>query len=418
MKTTIYSQKQAALQAATGPKPVRIGVLSAASINFTAIIDPVSTHSSSVITAIASRDQSKAQAQINEFKSLLPGECKAYGSYDSLINDPDIDAIYIPLPNGLHHKWALAALEKGKHVLIEKPLASNARQAEDIRDTAARCGKVALEAFHWRFHPSAHLLKAILLGGEYGPVLSIDAKAYIPAGVLGKDDIRFKYELAGGCCMDLTYVFSVIAYFSARDITDPKLEFEVLDSKPRLNEKDRLVDEAIEARIVITDPNPYGSGGEKTDIKVTLAADLRQPKVLGIIPKLWAATPKCTIQCQGAEIVYTNFIGPWLSHSIAVTPVTRDASGKVMKKGKTTTKKCFKGGPLWDAEQEAGEAWWTTYRYQLEAFVRKIQAVDGTAGADEAHEYKGPWMGLDESVRIMQLIDAVYEKAGLPIRGQ
>jgi predicted dehydrogenase len=73
-------------------------------------IDPVSTHPTALITAIGARDKSRAQAQIDAYKSLLPGDVKAHGSYDAIVSDPDIDAVYIPLPNGLHHKWALAAV--------------------------------------------------------------------------------------------------------------------------------------------------------------------------------------------------------------------------------------------------------------------------------------------------------------------
>jgi predicted dehydrogenase len=145
-------------------------------------IDPVSTHPTALITAIAARDKSRAQAQIDAYKSLLPGDVKAHGSYDAVVSDPDIDAVYIPLPNGLHHRWAVAALRNAKHVLIEKPMASNAREAREIRDAASAAGKVALEAFHWRFHPAAHTVKSMVLSGEYGPVRSVNAAMVFPAG--------------------------------------------------------------------------------------------------------------------------------------------------------------------------------------------------------------------------------------------
>ncbi|KIW87662.1 uncharacterized protein Z519_11636 [Cladophialophora bantiana CBS 173.52] len=433
VKKDVFSQKLTTVQSTvSSPSPpsqpplLRLGVLSAAAINNTAIWDPVATHPSTVITGLAARDKSRAEAQIASHKRFLPVECKAYGSYASLLNAEDIDAVYIPLPNGLHHKWTLAALEKGKHVLIEKPIASNAQQAREIRDAAARAGKVALEAFHWRFHPSAHVVKQLLLSGDYGRVIAVDARAVLPGGVLGKDDIRFKYDLAGGCCMDLTYVFSAIAYFAARDVTDPNLEFEVVDAKARLNEKDKLIDEAITATLKIKDPNPYAASDSRTtapaEIKASLAADLSQPKLFGIIPKIWAAgVPSVTIQCDKAEIVYENFMGPWLSHKIAVVPVTRDpATNEIVKRGGATkrkplTLKQFKGGPLWDRELtlDGGQAWWTTYRWQLEAFARMIRegAGDGEAG------YKGPWVDMAESIRVMEMIDSTYEKLGLPLRG-
>ncbi|OQU93654.1 hypothetical protein CLAIMM_00136 [Cladophialophora immunda] len=420
------------------PPLLRLGVVSAAAINYTAIWDPVSTHPGVVITGVAARDKSRAEAQIASNRRFLPGgACTAHGSYAALLAAPDVDAVYIPLPNGLHHRWALEALAHGKHVLVEKPVASNAQQAREIRDAAARAGKVVLEAFHWRFHPSAHVVKQLLLGGEYGRVLAVDARAVIPGGVLKRDDIRFQYGLAGGCCMDLTYVFSAIAYFAARDVADPNLEVEVVDAKARLNTNDRLVDEAVTATLRITDPNPYASASASTstapaEIKATLSADLAQPKLFGLIPKVWAAgTPTVTIQCERAEIVYENFMGPWLSHRIAVVPVTRDpATNAIVKRGTATagdgkskprTLKQFKGGPLWDREFSAsttggadgGQEWWTTYRWQLEAFVRMIREGPGEGEAG----YKGPWVGMDESIRVMEMIDRTYEKLGLPLRG-
>jgi len=403
-------------------------------------IDPVSTHPSAIITAIAARDKSRAQAQIDAFKSLLPGAVKAHGSYDAVVSDPDIDAVYIPLPNGLHHKWALAALENGKHVLIEKPMTSNAREAREIRDAASRAGKVALEAFHWRFHPAAHTVKAIVLGGEYGPVRSVNPDMILPAGVLGPDDIRFHYSLGGGASMDLTYVYSAAAYFAALDIAEPNntTQFQVLDAKPRLNKKDKLVDDAMRATLLFKEPSgssSSSSGGlgleTETETKTTKAvtsADLYFPKLFGLVPRLWAGANDLTIHCEKAEILFTNFAGPWLNHAIVVTPVTRDSTtGKVTSrdKKKTTTHKCYKGGPVWEREKDddgkvVGEDWWTTYRYQLEGFVRKIRETETETetGSQSGYRYKGPFVSLDESVRIMEIIDAVYEKAGLPIRGQ
>ena len=262
-RSVITARKASALKSGASnsddPKPLRIGVLSAAGIAFLGLVEPVSTHASSFVTAIASRDKSKAEDYIQQKKPFLTGECTAYGSYDELLNDSDVDAVFIPLPNGLHHRFALAALKKGKHVMIEKPIASNAQQAREIRDAAKVSGKVALEAFHWRFHPAAGYLKSLLLSGEYGNMLSIDARYAMFGGLLKREeDIRFKYDLAGGSCMDLTYVFSAITYLGVRDATDPNFEFEVLDAKFRLSPYDSLIDEQVESTILLRDPHPYG----------------------------------------------------------------------------------------------------------------------------------------------------------------
>ena len=327
-----------------------------------------------------------------------------------------MEAVYIPLPNGLHYKYAISALEKGKHVLIEKPIASNADQVREIHRVASRTGKVVLEAFHWRFHPSAHVLKEILLSGEYGRVLSVDANFKIPAGILPKDDIRFQYDLAGGSIMDLTYVFSAVAYLAVRDISDPNVEFEILEAKPRLHHKDKLIDEAMTATIFLKDPKIYGQASETSTVTCTIQTDHALPNLFGLIPRLWEAAPTVTIQTTGAEIIYDNFVGAWASHSITITPVTRHPAvpTKILHRGPKKVLKQYQGGPSWDAEQSQDtrglKDWFTTYRYQLEAFVRMVDKVE------KGKEYNGPWVGLDESTRIMEMIDATYEKAGLPLR--
>jgi predicted dehydrogenase len=184
--------------------PLRIGVLSAADINYSAIIDPIQTHRDAILCGIAARDRSRAQAQIDKYK--LGPACKAYGSYAELLADPDIEAVYIPLPNGLHCEWGIKAMEAGKHVLVEKPITSNAEEARKLQQTATTTGKVGLEAFHWRFHPAAHRLKEIVESGKYGYPTSIYAQLNVPAGQFDKNNIRFNYKLGGGACMDLTYV--------------------------------------------------------------------------------------------------------------------------------------------------------------------------------------------------------------------
>ncbi|KAL6248914.1 hypothetical protein RBB50_003977 [Rhinocladiella similis] len=443
-------------------KPLRIGVLGAAEINYVSIIEPVSTHPTALITAIAARDKSRAEAQIAYYKASLPGPVKAYGSYDEVVADPDIDAVYIPLPNGLHYKWALAALEAGKHVLVEKPITSNAREARALAAAAHRTGKVALEAFHWLFHPAAHTVKAMLTSGEYGRVVSVSPTMVLPAGVLGPDDIRFKYPLGGGSSMDLTYVYSASCYFadqtplpapeststSSNGRTGSSAGFTVLEATPRINASDKLIDDGMKTIISFDGPDAGtgssggGSGSGRWEAKAFTTCDLYVPKLFGLIPRLWVPLPSIKIECDRAEIQFTNFPGPWLNHQIVVTPVTRDAAtGKIASRGKKRkAQKCYVGGPVWEHERDeegkvVGEEWWTTYRYQLEGFVRKIREVEEetaksknkvpykpTGGGSDSNSggyvYKGPWVSLDQSVRIMDVIDAVYEKAGLPVRGE
>lgn len=373
--------------------PLRIGVLSAANINYSALFDPVETHPDVTINAVAARSLPKAQAQIAKYNL---SSAKAYGSYDEVLDDPDIDAVYIPLPNGLHFEWAIKSMKAGKHVLIEKTITSNARQAEKISETSKATGKVALEAFHWRFHPATHKVKELVSSGKYGAVQSVFAKFMITAGALGQDDIRFQYDLGGGACLDLAYVFSGTTYYACHDIM--KCGFDVLEAKPRLAPKDRKVDEAIEATFEVIQP-----GKEKVTCKVE--GDLSQPKLFGIIPRIWDAKPFLSIELERARIDFPGFVGSWLNHSIIINE--KDSNGALT--GSKMTEQCYVDGPQWVGGR--GARFWTTYRYQLEAFVDIVRAKD------KGGKYSGPNVPLEESVKLMELIDAVYEKAGLPIRG-
>lgn len=375
-------------------KPLRAGVLSAAAINWTAFYDPVDTHPDIVVAGVAARSLDKAQAQIDKYK--LTG-AKAYGSYDELLSDPEIDTVYTALPNGLHAQWVIKALEKGKHVLVEKPIASTAADVELIRAAANKSGKVVLEAVHWRFHPVAHLVKEKIESGEYGKLESFQANMVLPGGGLGADDIRYRYDLAGGASMDLNYVLSAARYIcnSRGDLT-----VDVQEAKPRINANDNKIDEAMDTVIVFT----RAEDGSKVTSKTH--GDLNPAKLLGVIPKFWDAMPSFTVELSKARIHLDNFVGPHMSHTVTISH--KDDTGKLT--GKKETLSAFKGGSLWG---DRGEKWWTTYRYQLESFVDMVRATE--AGKKDG-EGVACWVDLDESKGVLELIDGVYDKAGLPRR--
>ncbi len=123
---------------------------------------------------------------------------RVYPTYADLIADSSLDVVPIPLANSLHAEWTIAALEAGCHVLCEKPLTSNAAQAETVVGTAQRCQRLMVEAFHWRYHPVAH--RMLELSRKIGPLQRVEAhfNAKIPS-----DNVRFQLELAGGSFMDL-----------------------------------------------------------------------------------------------------------------------------------------------------------------------------------------------------------------------
>jgi predicted dehydrogenase len=175
---------------------LRIGVLGAAKIAPPAIIRPARAVDEAEIVAVAARDPSRAHAFAS--KHRIP---TVHDSYRSLLEDPDVDAIYNPLPNGLHGRWTIAALEAGKHVLCEKPFTANAAEAEEVASVARGTDLVLMEAFHYRYHPMAVRLVSLMQSGELGPVRHIEAWMCTP--LLPPGDIRWQLGLAGGSVMDL-----------------------------------------------------------------------------------------------------------------------------------------------------------------------------------------------------------------------
>lgn len=373
--------------------PLRAGAISAAAINWTAFFDPIDTHPDIVLAGVAARSLAKAEAQIAHYNLK---DVKAYGSYEELLADPNIDVVYTALPNGLHAEWAIKAMEAGKHILVEKPIASNASDVEKIKQCSIRTGKVVLEAMHWQFHPVAHAVREEIESGKHGKILSFRARMTLPRGTLSADDIRLKYDLSGGATMDLSYVLSAASYFCGLDSTT---SIDIQKAVPRLSPGDPKIDEAMDVEFVLTD---HETGVEAF---CTTHGDLLEPKLLGIVPRYWNMMPSCAIELEKSQISLDNFVGPHMSHSIDITE--KDSKGNAT--GKKRSLHFYKGGPKWG---DRGEAWWTTYRYQLEAFVEMVRNVQ----QGKNHTMPPCWLSLDESQLVMSVIDAVYENAGLPKR--
>ena len=138
-------------------QPVRWGVMGAAGIALNRVIPGMQEVKACRILAIASRDAAKARAAADRM-----GIERSYGSYQALLDDPDIEAVYVPLPNHLHVEWCARALEAGKHVLCEKPIALTAAEAEPLLALRDRTGRLIEEAFTIRNHPQWHAMRACL----------------------------------------------------------------------------------------------------------------------------------------------------------------------------------------------------------------------------------------------------------------
>jgi predicted dehydrogenase len=324
---------------------VRIGILGAARIAPSAIIKPAKKVPQAAVTAIAARSQQRAQAFAS--KHHIP---RVFASYDDLIADPDLDAVYIPLPNGLHCDWTIKALAAGKHVLCEKPFAANAAEAERMVEAAERSGKVVMEAFHYRYHPLAERMQEIVTSGQLGKIQHIETWMCFPLPLF--NDIRYRYDLAGGALMDAGCYAVNMLRFLAGD------EPEVVRAQARLASPQ--VDRRMSADLRFAD----GRTG-----RVTCS--------------MWSTTfLRIATRVQGE-----------LGEMSVFNPVMLSYYHRLKVRTRTGTR----------VEHVPGDA---TYVYQLRAFTNSILqgAPVLTTPAD--------------ALANMRVIDAIYEKAGLWLRGR
>ncbi|WP_328359310.1 Gfo/Idh/MocA family oxidoreductase [Mycobacterium sp. NBC_00419] len=187
--------------------PVRIGVLGAAHVAPAVVIKPAKGRTDVVVAAVAARDVSRAE----EFATKY-GIARVHDSYEALLADPDVDAVYNPLPNALHGKWTRAALSAGKHVLCEKPLTANADEAREIAELTSASGRVVMEGLYYRYLPFAARVHAIIASGELGTLQRIEAANcfWLPKF----SNVRYEYSMGGGSLMDLgCYVVDLVRTF-------------------------------------------------------------------------------------------------------------------------------------------------------------------------------------------------------------
>ncbi|MEU2038832.1 Gfo/Idh/MocA family protein [Nocardia niwae] len=176
-------------------QPLRIGILGAARIAPAAVVRPARANPGVMVAAVAAREPERGRAFARDH-----GIAQVFDSYAALIAAPDVDAIYNPLPNGLHGRWTKEAVEAGKHVLCEKPFTANAAEAREVAALAATSDRVVMEAFHYRYHPMTRRAEEIIASGELGELVRVEAAMCFPLPRFS--DIRYDYALAGGALMD------------------------------------------------------------------------------------------------------------------------------------------------------------------------------------------------------------------------
>jgi predicted dehydrogenase len=324
--------------------PLRIGVLGAARIVPAALTGPARAVREAAVVAIAARDAARARAFASRHRIA-----RVHATYAELVRSPEIDAVYNPLPNSLHCEWTVRALEAGKHVLCEKPFASNAAEAEQMAGAAARSGRVLMEAFHYRYHPLAQRMIDVARSGMLGRVTRIEANlcALLPR----PGDIRYRYELGGGATMDMgSYCVHMVRHIAGAEPAVTRAEARL--SSPR-------VDRCMTADLAFAD----GCAGR-------IRCSLFSSTVLDVSARVVG---------DRGEMRVLNPVAPQMLHRLSL----RTDQGKTVER----------------FDRRA------TYEYQLRAFV------------DAVRRATPPLTGPADAVANMRVIDAIYEKAGLPRRG-
>jgi predicted dehydrogenase len=358
-------------------EPVRIGVLGAARITPMAVVKPArQLPDEATVVAVAARDHGRAEKFAAKHK--IP---TVHDTYEDLLADPEVDAIYNPLPNGLHGKWTIAALLAGKHVLCEKPFTANAQEAASVAAAAEMAreaqGIVTMEAFHYRYHPLADVMKTVIDEGSIGRVGRIEARAIVP--YFKPRDIRFDLALAGGSLMDM----GCYAVHQTRFVAGAEPTVVAAEAKT----KSPGIDRWIRAHLRW----PDGRTGMITVAMYSFAApmiDIRVSGNRGLLKVLNPTQPGYFNRVTLKPHTGRNRVPDPLERRRAVVPGITQAMS-ISTEGKTKHMRV------------RGEA---TYWYQMRAFVDAIRT--GTPVLT----------GPDDAVKNMEVIDAIYRAAGLQPR--
>jgi predicted dehydrogenase len=327
-------------------EPLRIGILGAARITELALVKPAAVTGTRLV-AVAARDRSRAETFADTH-----GVERVLDSYDEVIADPEVEAVYNPLSNSLHATWNVAALEAGKHVLTEKPSAGNAAEAAFVEKVVAARDLVFFEGFHYYYHPLVGRLYDILRSGEIGTLQRVESIMDMPAPP--STDPRWSLQLAGGALMDLgcysLHSHRMLASFGGGE---PR----VISATGAERPGHPGVDEWLTARLQF--PNGVtGTAG------CNMASDHHQMSH--------------TLIGSAGEAVITDFVNPHNDDRLIVT--TADES----------------------RTEHLGNR--SSYTYQLEAFTRAVRT-----GAATRTDAAG-------AVATMQLIDECYRHAGFAPR--
>uniref|UniRef100_A0A383VUP1 D-xylose 1-dehydrogenase (NADP(+), D-xylono-1,5-lactone-forming) n=2 Tax=Tetradesmus obliquus TaxID=3088 RepID=A0A383VUP1_TETOB len=382
--------------------PVRIGVLGASQVATYALIWPAQRIADVEVAAVAARDPKRAADYAK--KHGIP---VAHGSYQQLVDDPSLTAIYVATPNGLHGEWAEAALRAGKHVLCEKPFTANAEEARLVQSVAAKQRLLCREAFHYKEHPANKAVAQLLQSGAIGQLQQLAVQVLIPAWAFSKDDIRFQARLAGGTMMDAgCYCAHTLRFFPGC-------------SRPHVTSATagKLMDGgAVDGRMQATLAYPKGSSSSSSSSSALgaaavgkLEADLRHKG-------LWPRTRFVATGTLG-RVEINNFILPSMGHNISITRTLAQPGGPG---NKSDCSPDSLGDGLKEQRHSievygSGES---NYYYQLTRFISDLRVLEDKQAPKEAKRAVQRAMDDDarDAIDNMTLIDSIYTAAGLPLR--
>lgn len=323
----------------------------------------------------------------------------------ALLDDPAIDAVYNPLPNGLHCEWTLKALAKGKHVLLEKPSTSNAEEAEMLFHSPLLSqpkAPVLMEAFHSRFTPAFALFRTLVDAPNISHVL---VNTTLPSFCMKDEDIRFNYDLGGGSLMDLG-TYAMVGLREAFKAEPAEcLEADLTPMRAPYDKCDGLF--AVKLRF------PNGGVGE-------LVGGHRGPNFSFSLPAIKVTHNPVVVTDHGEKVdescevkktrtvTFVNFMLSPHYHRIDVLDefvVTKQGSADVVRTfTKAETKKAYSWKEM--GRDLPGEPYQSTYGYTLEQFVHKIKGREGS----------GFFVSHEDSISQMKALDLVYKKSGLGLR--
>jgi predicted dehydrogenase len=290
---------------------VRLGILGTARIVPEAIIAPAISNGRVAVAAVASRNPESARQFADRYRIA-----RSYGRYMDLVQDDEIDALYIPLPISQHHEWAAQALKHGKHVLCEKPFTANAQQAQELHALATEKGLLAVEGFHYRYHPVFLSALEMLDEKVIGDIRKVSC--VFTGAITSPDDIRMRYSTGGGVTLDYgCYPVSWIRHLTGLEPTVERADAIVGPEH---------VDISMRAKFSLP-------GGGEADMYVSMARDARF---------------RAYLEVEGTEgnIKLTNPLLPHLGHSLQWT---RGAATNTRALGTRTS-----------------------YEYQMDAFVDAV----------------------------------------------